>query len=323
MIRQKSNGFFIPDEKISVDMDIVISSLKVPYLRVSYYGTEQLSIPDGQTLSFTLDDEEIKLSSKRESNRLKKGNDYLNPNLDIIADESLSEESKSKLIKFLSKWLTNYINEVLGDLVKLTKYKITNQYSRGLVFQLYENNGVIKRSEIDKIVKLIPLEERKKLWGMGVKIGRYHIYLPKMLKPKAVEFRIGLWKIFHNLSGINKIPKSGLNFLIGNNLEKNFYLLCGFEKFREFFVRIDILEKLFLKIIDNTKNKKFKINAEMMNLLGCSKENFYKLMTYMNYKKDKTVDTYIFKGEKKRKEKIIQFDKKENPFNKLLSLNLK
>ena len=213
--------------------------------------------------------------------RLKKGNNYLNPDIDIIADESLSEESKSKLSKFLSKWLTNYINEVLGDLVKLTKYKITNQYLRGLVFQLYENNGVIKRSEIDKIVKSIPTEERKKLWGMGVKIGRYHIYLPKMLKPKAVEFRIGLWKVFHNLSGVNKIPKSGLNFLVGNNLEKNFYLLCGFEKFREFFVRIDILEKLFLKIIDNTKNKKFKINAEMMNLLGCSKENFYKLMTYM------------------------------------------
>ena len=75
MIRQKSNGFFIPDEKISVDMDIVISSLKVPYLRVSYYGTEQLSIPDGQTLSFSLDNEEIKLSSKRESNRLKKGSE--------------------------------------------------------------------------------------------------------------------------------------------------------------------------------------------------------------------------------------------------------
>ena len=35
-----------------------------------------------------------------------------------------------------------------------------------------------------------------------------------MLKPKAVEFRISLWKIFHNLSDKNKIPKSGLNFLI-------------------------------------------------------------------------------------------------------------
>ena len=255
--------------------------------------------------------------------RLKKGNDYLNPNIDIISDDSLNEVSKSKLILFLNKWLTNYINEILGDLTKLTKYKISNQYLRGLVFQLYENNGVVKRSDINQIVKSIPVEERKKLWGMGIKIGRYHVYLPKMLKPKAVEFRIGLWKIFHNLSNKSEIPKSGLNFLLDAKLDKNFLLLCGFEKFRDFFVRIDILEKLFLKILDNTNGKKFKINSEMMNLLGCSKENFYKLMTYMNYKKDKAVDTYIFKGEKKKKEKIIRFDKKENPFNKLLSLNIK
>jgi ATP-dependent RNA helicase SUPV3L1/SUV3 len=255
--------------------------------------------------------------------RLKKGNDYLNPDIDIIADDSLNDDSKSKLSIFLNKWLANYINEVLGDLTKLTKHKIHNQYLRGLVFQLYENNGVIKRSDVDKIVRSIPTEERKKLWGMGIKIGRYHIYLPKMLKPKAVEFRIGLWKIFHNLSDKSIVPKSGLNFLSGTNLEKNFLLLCGFEKFKEFFIRIDILEKLFIKIIENTKDKKFKVNSEMMNLLGCSKENFYKLMTYMNYKKDKVADTYIFIGEKKKKEKIIRFDKKQNPFNKLLSLNIK
>ena len=255
--------------------------------------------------------------------RLKKGNDYLNPEVDIICDDALKEEYKSKLNTFLLKWLNNHINKELGDLTNLTKHKISNQYLRGLVFQLYENNGVVIRNKVEKIVKLIPTEERKKLWGMGIKIGRYHIYLPKMLKPKAVEFRITLWKIFHNLSNKNEIPKSGLNFLFDIPLDKDFLLLCGFEKFRNLFVRIDILEKLFLKIIENTKNKKFKINSEMMNLLGCSKENFYKLMDYMNYKKDKAVDTYIFKGEKKKKEKIIGFDKKENPFNKLLSLNIK
>ncbi len=269
-----------------------------------------------------INDEKI-IWKKNPIARLKKGNDYLNPDIDIIADDSLDEESKSKLNEFLIKWLNNHINEVLEDLIKLTKHQISNQYLRGLVFQLYENNGVVKRNEVDKIVKSISVDARKKLWSMGIKIGRYHIYLPKMLKPKAVEFRISLWKIFHNLSDKYKIPKSGLNFLTDSSLEKNFLLLCGFEKFREFFVRIDILEKLFLKIIDNTKDKKFKINAEMMNLLGCTKENFYKLMTYMNYKKDKAVDTYIFKGEKKRKEKIIRFDKKENPFKKLLSLNIK
>ena len=270
-----------------------------------------------------LNDKELEISSENKITwkknpiaRLKKGTNYLSPEIDIIADDALDEISKLKLSNFLVSWLDNYINDILGDLIKLTKHKINNQYLRGLVFQLYERNGVVKRNEVDKIVKLIPVEERKKLWGMGIKLGRYHIYLPKILKQKAVEFRINLWNIFHNLSGENKIPQSGLNFLTGVKLEKNFLLLCGFEKFKEFFVRIDILEKLFIKIIDGTKNRKFKVNADMMNLLGCSKMNFYKLMTYMNYKKDKEVKPTFLKARKEKRENF-KVDNKENPFNKL------
>ena len=255
--------------------------------------------------------------------KTKKGHNYLSPEIEIIADESLETESKVKLEDFLKKWFLGYLNDILGDLINLTKQKIQNQYLRALVFQLYEKNGVIKRAEIDNIVKLIPQNERKKLWGMGIKIGRYHVYLPKMLKPKAVEFRVSLWKIYHSQDNGEKIPKSGLNFINNKNYEKKFLLLCGFENFKEFFIRIDILEKLFIKILNNTKDRKFKINAEMMNLVGCTKDNFYKLMSLMNYKKDKDKDTYIFKGEKKKISKIIKFDKKENPFKKLLSLNLK
>tara|TARA_B100000963_G_scaffold344016_1_gene346443 strand:- start:458 stop:892 length:435 start_codon:yes stop_codon:yes gene_type:complete len=144
-----------------------------------------------------------------------------------------------------------------------------------------------------------------------------------MLKPKAVEFRVSLWKIFYDLDDKYEIPKFGLNFLVNKNYEQKFLLLCGFEKFKDYFVRIDILEKLFIKILDSTKDRKFTINAEMMNLLGCTKENFYKLMTYMDYRKDKTADTYIFKGEKKKSGKPLRIDKKENPFKKLLSLDLK
>ena len=144
-----------------------------------------------------------------------------------------------------------------------------------------------------------------------------------MLKPKAVTLRVALWKLFYNLSDTYNIPKFGLNFLVQDKLNKDFMLICGFEKFEKFYVRIDMLEKLFLQIIDKTINRKFKINSDMMNLLGCTKENFYKLMTFMDYKKDKALDTYIFTGEKKKTSKFIKFDKKENPFKKLLSLNIK
>ena len=147
-----------------------------------------------------------------------------------------------------------------------------------------------------------------------------------MLKPKAVNLRILLWKFFNNISNANEIPKSGLNFLIDEKKQfnKKFLLLCGFEKFDHFYIRVDMLEKFFIKIIENTRNGKFKINSEMMNLLGCSKENFFKLMSLMNYKKDNNnLDVYSYKGYRKEKIKVRFNNKKDNPFKKLMYLNLK
>ncbi len=255
--------------------------------------------------------------------KLRKGFDYLSPEIEIISDDALENDSKTKLESFLKIWFTNYINEVLGDLINLSSKKVEDQYLRALTFQLYENNGVIKRIQIDNIVKLISTDQRKKLWGMGIKIGRYHVYLPKMLKPKAVSFRVGLWKLFNNINSTYDIPKFGLNFLTNEKLDKKFLLLCGFENFKEFFIRIDILEKLFIKILNKTSNRKFKIDSEMMNLLGCSKEDFNRLMRNMGYKKDKLEDTFNFLGELHRKKKVFKTNDKSNPFNKLLSLNIK
>ncbi|MDC1096313.1 helicase-related protein [Pelagibacteraceae bacterium] len=254
--------------------------------------------------------------------RLKKGIDYLNPEIEIITDDSISANSKDDLEVFLKSWLLNHTNLELKDLLNLKKLKIDNQYLRALAFQIFEGNGVIKRENTEHIIKLISKDERKKLWGLGIKIGRYHVYLPKMLKPKAVTLRVNLWKLFYDLSSKSQIPTFGLNFIENNNLNKKFLLICGFENFRNFFVRVDILEKLFINILNNSINRKFKINAEMMNLLGCTKENFYLLMVLMNYKKAKEKDTYIFSGDIKPK-KLFNPKETNSPFDKLLSLTLK
>ena len=191
------------------------------------------------------------------------------------------------------------------------------------MFQLFENNGVIIRDKVDEIVKSIKTEERKKIWELGIKIGRYHIYLPKMLKPKAVSLRISLWKLFYQYAADQNVPRSGLNYLIDKKYNKSFLLLCGFEKFKNHYVRIDILEKLFIKILNKTQKRKFKIDAEMINLIGCNKESFYNLMLSMNYKKSKEIDTYFYTGDIKQKNKFVKLNKSENPFKKLLALNLK
>ena len=105
-------------------------------------------------------------------------------------------------------------------------------------------------------------------------------------------------------------------------------LLCGFEKFDKFFVRIDILERLFILIFNSDKvnNNDIKLMPEMLNLLGCNKENFTKLlqsMGYKTYKKDKDIYFKYTKSKKKNLRKTKQIDKRDNPFEILSQLNLK
>ena len=103
-------------------------------------------------------------------------------------------------------------------------------------------------------------------------------------------------------------------------------LLCGFEKFNNFYVRIDILERLFMKIINsNSENKnEIKMTPEMLNLLGCNKENFKKLLQNMNYKIIEKNNEVFFKylPKKSYKKNINKKNIKESPFGILKNLQI-
>ena len=258
------------------------------------------------------------------------GKNYLTPNLDLLADDALDLDSKNKIKLNLEEKLHKLITTELSDLVKLSKLKFKNNYVRALCYQLFENNGVVKRESINQIIKNISKENRPDLRKAGIKIGRYHVFLPKMLKPGAVNLRIKLWRLYFPKDKNYSIPKSGLNFLNKENKEnKKFLLICGFENFNNFYVRVDILERLFLKILDNTKDGIFKIDSDMINLIGCSKENFYKLLELMSYKHTKKDgdEEAFFKYQPKnitnKKNKFAKKINKNNPFEKLSELRFR
>ena len=258
---------------------------------------------------------------------ISKGTNYLNPKLRLIVDEAIDPETKEKLKINLEKKLRTLISSELSDLVNLIKSKFKNNYARALCYQLFEKNGVMKRKTVNEMIKNISKDDRLNLRKAGVKIGRYHIFLPRMLKPSAVNLRVKLWKLYYPEDKKYIIPKSGLNFLKNETIENNkFLLICGFENFNKFYIRVDILERLFLKIIENIKDGIFKIDSNMINLIGCSKENFYKLLELMEYKRKKIKDDkeefFIYKPRfsksvKGKKDKKIS---KDNPFGKLTEL---
>ena len=255
------------------------------------------------------------------------GKDYLNPNFELIVDDILEQKQTQKLTNFLETWISKKIENILKSLVDLKNLKEKNSSIKALAYQLYENNGVIKRDQVAEYLKKLDQNDRKILRDLGVKFGRYHVFLHRLIKPEAVSLRTLLWKNYHQKYFNLKPPKFGLNFLDIKDLKNNnFMLLCGFEKFNNIFVRIDILERLFVQIINsNPENKKeIKVVPEMLNLLGCSKDNFKKLLKCMNYKIiDKNDEIYLQYLPIKNKSK--NFNKKvtkESPFGILKNLNL-
>jgi len=239
-------------------------------------------------------------------------------------------DEKLKLNKFLQKWINDKIKTELKSLIDLKNIKESNSELRALSYHLYENNGVVKRENVSKYLKKLSQIERGKLRKIGVKFGRYHIFLFKLFKPSSVSLRILLWKSF-NEKNINLLPPTfGLNFLEEKEkINEEFMLLCGFERFDKFFIRIDILERLFILILNSNKesnNSETKLIPEMLNLLGSNKENFIKLlqnMGYKTYEKDKDVYFKYIQNKKKFRNKPKQNNKSDNPFKILSQLNLK
>ena len=209
--------------------------------------------------------------------KLTPGKDYLNPNFELLVDDILEQNQKKKLNNFLDSWLKTKIETTLKSLIDLKNLKEKNSSIKALAYQLYESNGVLKREQVSDYLKNLGQDQRKILRDLGVKFGRYHIFLYRLIKPEAVSLRTLLWKNQNQKNFNLTPPKFGLNFLDDKYIKnKNFMLLCGFEKFDNFYVRIDILERLFMQIINSNNEKEIKMIPEMLNLLGCSKENFKK-----------------------------------------------
>ncbi len=257
------------------------------------------------------------------------GSDYLNPQIHLIVDDMIEYTEKLKLNTYLQKWINEKIECELKSLIELKNIKENNSELRALAYHLYENNGVVKRENVSNYLNKLDQEQRKKLRKIGVKFGRYHIFLFKLFKPSSVSLRILLWKSF-NEKNFNFLPPTfGLNFLEEREkIDKEFMLLCGFEKFDKFFVRIDILERLFILILNSNKekNNEIKLIPEMLNLLGSNKENFLKLlesMGYKTYKKDKDFYFKYIANKKINRKKTKRTENINNPFGILSQLNLK
>ena len=85
--------------------------------------------------------------------KLLPGKDYLKPEFNLIIDDMIDTSEQKKLQVFLEKWINKKINLILKSLIDLKNYKDNKSNIRALAYQLYENNGVLKRDNVSDYLK--------------------------------------------------------------------------------------------------------------------------------------------------------------------------
>ena len=141
-----------------------------------------------------------------------------------------------------------------------------------------------------------------------MRIGTEIIYLPNMLKPKAISLRSVLWSVFNNFS-TKDLPEPGrVNVLLNDNISNDFYKSIGFFPFKTLALRVDIFERLKAIIRNEAKENKFKINEAMLSIAGVTKEQMEEILIFLNYQlveklkpNNQETSELVFKKKKNKK----------------------
>jgi ATP-dependent RNA helicase SUPV3L1/SUV3 len=125
--------------------------------------------------------------------RLKRGASALRPRIQVLDSEFLDGAQRERLRVRLQRFLDDKVNADLAPLRAAADRGSQQPGFRGLMHRLTEALGLIAGEEGDSLSP----QSRAALKAIGVKAGRFGLFLPALLKPPATAMRARLWGLQH------------------------------------------------------------------------------------------------------------------------------
>lgn len=203
--------------------------------------------------------------------RLEKGADIVSPGISVMASDYLSAEQRERMRKRLVTWLAAQMEDALERLMTLRKAELSG-VARGLAYQVVEGLGSLPRQRVVKDVRELSKEDRSALRSCGIRIGAETLFVPSLVKPKAVKWRAMLWKLFNDRETAAPPGPGLVTVPAGDDLPEDFLEACGYAKLGGRAVRIDVLDRIAIDLQRQSRAGKMDIGAAQLNLLGLSME---------------------------------------------------
>ncbi len=264
---KKSTRFMI-EEKID-------NFLNAPLESISFGNVSEINFD--KTIKILWGEEEI--------GQLLKGSTISSPIAEALNTEYLSSENKLLVSAKLQKWIDETIKTKLWPIKEEVDDKLSSN-TRAIQFNIFENLGSLPIEKFSSFLKDISKEDKSILSKLGIRIGAKYFFVPNFLKKTPMELLAILWCVYNDykFDGFLPLPKDGrVSFLSENEMKKGYWNAIGYLKIKNFALRIDVFERIFFIARQKIKIGPFLDSPDLMNPVGCNKEQLNDIMIYCGF----------------------------------------
>ena len=242
-----------------------------------------LAAPDDE---FTLDDHGLLLWRERPGAaapvaRLKPGSSPLAPRLELLAADHLGGQVKDAVRRRLAQWLDAKIAALALPLRRVQAAELAGP-GRGLAFLLVEGLGNVRTGAARGLLQAMDAADRQALTRLGVRFGVRHVFLPQMLKTRAIELRARLFATHVRAPGVSG-PPPGRVAIGAPAAPPGFAEAIGFEALGERALRIDIVERLAARLRSLSRGGAFAPEPDLSALTGLGGDELARVIEALGY----------------------------------------
>ncbi|MBW6399423.1 DNA helicase [Roseomonas sp. HJA6] len=212
--------------------------------------------------------------------KLKPGPEPSKPQVEVLPSEYLDGAQRERIRERLANWLEAHIKRELGAVFAAEAKAAEDNTLRGPAFRLREELGLaMGRTDPD-----IRPDLRQKLKGIGIRAGRYALFVPEAMKPKAMALRAQLWSLLRGIE-TPKLPGGGLIAVAApEDWPRGFAETMGWLPAGPVLLRLDVAERIAGEIGHLTRRAPALLPGDLASRLGIKGENLGPVLDAMGFR---------------------------------------
>jgi ATP-dependent RNA helicase SUPV3L1/SUV3 len=195
--------------------------------------------------------------------RLRPGASIIRPAVEIADSEFLDGPQRERVRLRLQRYLDQHIHDALTPLFAAAAMAEREGALRGPLHRLIEGLGVVPGATEDDI----PPALRGRLKALDVRAGRFSLFLPALLKPRARQVRAALWAL-RTGQKMPELPPPGVVSLPPQPWPAGFAAAIGWVDAGPVLLRLDMAERIAAELAFAARGRPVPVPADLAQRLA-------------------------------------------------------